>query len=110
MDQADPVVTFEPGAKRFEARVEGSDAVAHLDVMPATTIWTLTHTEVPSALEGRGVGTALVRAALAHVRAEGAQVMPLCPFVVAYVKRHPEDADLVHERFRYMLGRSPGDA
>jgi uncharacterized protein len=108
MDPAEPVVTFDPSAKRFEARVEGSDAVAHLDVLPSATIWTLTHTEVPPSLEGQGVGSALVRAALAHVRAEGTTVMPLCPFVVAYVRRHPHEADVVHERFRYMLGQPQG--
>lgn len=102
----EPVVRFEPAAKRFEARVAGSDAVAHLDVRPSTDLWTLTHVEVPPSLEGRGVGSALVRAALAHVRALGAQVRPLCPFVLGYLERHPQEADVVHERFRSTLRRT----
>jgi predicted GNAT family acetyltransferase len=100
---AAPTVRFDADAKRFEVRPAGSDAVAFLDVVPGPMVWSLTHTEVPSELEGRGLGTALVRAALAHVRSVGATVMPLCPFVVAHLGRHPEEADVVHERFRYML-------
>lgn len=107
MAPAEPTVRFDAAAKRFEIRPEGTTAVAFLDVLPGSKVWSLTHTEVPPELEGRGLGTALVRAALAHVRGVGAAVMPLCPFVVAHLNRHPEEADVVHERFRYML-RSAG--
>ena len=103
MAHTEPTVRFDADAKRFEIRPEGSEAVAFLDVLPGAQVWSLTHTEVPPAFEGRGFGTALVRAALDHVRGVGATVMPLCPFVVAYLDRHPEEADVVHERFRYML-------
>lgn len=106
MTEPAPAVRYLAEARRFEASAGPDGPVAFLDVMPATTVWTLSHTEVPPALEGRGYGSALVRAALAHVRAEGATVMPLCPFVVAYLRRHPDEADVVHERFRYML--APG--
>lgn len=100
-----PVVRYVPERRRFEARLSGLDEIGFLDVTPTATAWTLGHTEVPRTIEGRGVGSALVRAALAHVRAEGAQVLPTCSFVLAYLRRHPEDADLVHERFRPMLQR-----
>ncbi|HZQ02403.1 MAG TPA: GNAT family N-acetyltransferase [Gaiellaceae bacterium] len=43
----------------------------------------------------RGLGAALVRAALDDARDRGFRVVPICPFVEAYVRRHPEDADLV---------------
>lgn len=108
MQPPPPNVRFDPDAKRFEIRAEGSTGVAFLDVLPGAKVWSLTHTEVPPALEGRGYGTALVRAALDHVRGVGATVMPLCPFVVAHLNRHPDEADVVHERFRYML-RPSGD-
>ena len=104
-----PIVRYDPAAKRFEVRPEGTEAVAFLDVLPGAKVWSLTHTEVPPDLEGGGLGTALVRAALAHVRALDATVMPLCPFVVAHLDHHPDEADVVHERFRYML-RSAGVA
>lgn len=109
MAATEPNVRFDADAKRFEVRPEGTEALAILDVLPGAKVWSLTHTEVPPELEGRGLGTESVRAALAHVRAIGATVMPLCPFVVAHLERHPEEADVVHERFRYML-RSAGVA
>jgi uncharacterized protein len=49
-----------------------------------------THTEIDSACEGRGFGTRLVRAALDDARAHGLTIVPLCPFVAAIVRRHPE--------------------
>jgi predicted GNAT family acetyltransferase len=52
-------------------------------------------TEVPEALEGQGIGSALARGALDDVRAQGLQVIPLCPFVAAFIRRHPEYLDLV---------------
>jgi uncharacterized protein len=54
-----------------------------------------THTEVDDAYEGRGLGSTLVRAALDAARARGAGIRPRCPFVAAFVERHPEYADLV---------------
>ena len=56
---------------------------------------TLIHTEVPPELRGRRLADALARAALDHARQHGLAVRPLCPFVQAFVKRHPEYADLV---------------
>jgi predicted GNAT family acetyltransferase len=56
---------------------------------------TFTHTEVPPELRGQGVGEALAQAALEAARAEGLEVVPLCPFISAYIRRHPEFADLV---------------
>jgi predicted GNAT family acetyltransferase len=58
---------------------------------------TMTHTEVDPALEGQGIGGELVRQALDDVRAHGLRVRPSCPFVAAYIRRHPEYADLVSE-------------
>ena len=45
--------------------------------------------------EGQGLGAVLVKGALADVRASGRRAVPVCPFVAAYVKRHPEEADIV---------------
>lgn len=96
---------YRPEAQRFEGRLDGHPEVAFIDVIRATTVWTFSHTEVPSSLEGRGVGSRLVKAALDHVRAAGAGVIPSCPFVAAYLRRHPEEADLVPERFRFLIDR-----
>jgi predicted GNAT family acetyltransferase len=53
------------------------------------------HTEVPKELEGRGIGSALVRGLLEIARAQGLKVQAVCPFVKAYLDRHPEYADLL---------------
>jgi predicted GNAT family acetyltransferase len=59
----------------------------------------LIHTEVPPALEGKGVASALARAGLDHAREHGMTVKPFCPFVAAYLHRHPEYQPLVDPDF-----------
>ena len=53
------------------------------------------HTDVAPKWEGKGVGSTLVQGALDDVRARGLKVQPICPFVAAYIRRHPEYQDLV---------------
>lgn len=55
----------------------------------------LMHTAVPPEEEGGGIGSSLAQAALDHARATGHKVIPSCPFVRAYVRKHPEFVDLV---------------
>ncbi|MET1258203.1 GNAT family N-acetyltransferase [Flagellimonas sp. DF-77] len=55
----------------------------------------LTHTEVPPALEGQGIGSELVKQALTDIKAKDLTLVPLCPFVAAYIKEHPEWKALV---------------
>ena len=54
-----------------------------------------THTEVDESCEGRGYGSLVVRTALDAARAEGLQVVPLCPFVARVIERHPKYEDLL---------------
>jgi predicted GNAT family acetyltransferase len=77
---------------RFELTVDGETAV--LDYVLSPGVATLTHTGVPPALEGRGVGTALVRGALEAIRARGLKIVVRCWFVDAFIARHPEFGDL----------------
>ena len=56
---------------------------------------TLVHTDIDPAFEGRGLGSVLVAGTLDDVRSRGKRIRPLCPFVAAYLRRHPEYADLV---------------
>jgi len=78
---------------RFELDAEGGTAVLVYHLEPGAI--TLIHTEVPQALEGKGVGSALVRGVLDLVRARGLKLVVKCPFVAAYMKRHPEYDDLL---------------
>jgi predicted GNAT family acetyltransferase len=77
----------------FELEVEGHVAKAHYTLAPG--VITFTHTEVPQELAGRGVGSKLARGALDAVRAMGLKVVPQCPFIKAYIDKHPDYADLV---------------
>jgi predicted GNAT family acetyltransferase len=80
-------------AHRFELDVDGALAVALYRVDGDTIMFT--HTEVPARLQGRGIGSKLVRGALDAARARGLRVVPLCSFVADYIRRHPEVQDLV---------------
>lgn len=80
--------------KRFEAWVDGELAgVAEYIPLPGKVI--MTHTEVDEAYEGKGVGSRLVAGALDRLRTDHRVVQPLCPYVAAYIRKHPEYADLV---------------
>lgn len=82
-----------PSRNRFELQTNAGLAIANYR-RDDTTI-TITHTEVPRAVEGRGIGSALVRGMLDQIRQEGRRVVPLCSFVRAYINRHPDYHDLV---------------
>jgi uncharacterized protein len=82
-----------PALHRFELEVDGHIAVAYYQLAPG--VITFTHTEVPQELSGHGIGTQLVRAALDAARARGLKVVAKCPFVSAYVAKHPELGDLL---------------
>jgi predicted GNAT family acetyltransferase len=77
---------------RFETVVD--DQVAFLTYQERGDVQiVLVHTEVPQALEGRGIGGEIVRAALQWAREHDLVVVPRCPFVQSYLERHPEEAE-----------------
>jgi predicted GNAT family acetyltransferase len=78
---------------RFELDVGGALAFANYRLAPGKVI--ITHTETPRALRGRGIASTLVKGALELIRADGLKVVAGCSFVVDYLDKHPEDADLV---------------
>lgn len=78
---------------RYELVIEGQLAIAAYDRREGALVFT--HTEVPKALAGQGVGSRLVEGALTDVREQGLKVVPLCEFVAAYIERHPEAQDLL---------------
>jgi uncharacterized protein len=81
------------GQHRFELDANGH--VAFSEYRRANGVLTIMHTEVPKALEGRGIGSGLIRGVLDIARAEGLKVKPVCPFAKTYIERHPEYADLL---------------
>jgi hypothetical protein len=80
--------------RRYESHL-GSDVVGFISYRLTPGRMILIHTEVAQALEGKGVGSQLVAGALDDIRRRGLTIVPICPFVRAYLRRHPEDADLV---------------
>ncbi len=79
--------------KRYEFHVENEIPV--IEYILAKNKIFLTHTEVPKTLEGKGIGSALVKAVLRDIEAKNLTLVPMCPFVAAYIKRHPEWKKLV---------------
>lgn len=82
-----------PERRRYELDVDG--VVAFIEYEAGDGRVTATHTVVPESLGGRGVGSTLVRGMLDDLRARGLAVVPQCPFVAAWIGKHPGYADLV---------------
>ncbi len=88
------VVRDNPTELRYEALRDG-ELVGLIRYRVEPGVIVLVHTEVDDAVEGTGVGSQLVRDALDDIRARGLRLVPVCPFVAAYLLRHPEYSDLV---------------
>jgi uncharacterized protein len=73
---------------RFETEV--GSKTAFLNYILKEKVITLTHTEVPSSLNGRGIGTALVKAGLDYAVSQGLRVIPQCPFVADFIRTNPQ--------------------
>ncbi len=80
-------------AARFETTVDGE--LARADYRLDGKVMRMVHTEVPFELEGRGIASMLVRAAIDHARANGLRVLPQCSYVRTWMKRHPETHTLL---------------
>jgi len=83
-----------PELGRYEAIVDGklAGSIVYREVDDAVV---LVHTQVEEEFEGQGIGRQLVGATLDDIRARGLRMRPFCPFVKAYVERHPEYRDLI---------------
>lgn len=91
-----PPIEHDASRGRFAVRVDGQANVC--DYRLAGGVMQIVHTGVHPSLEGRGIAAALVAAAVAHARAEGLRVLPLCSYVRSWLRRHPEHADLLAMR------------
>ncbi|GAA2135245.1 GNAT family N-acetyltransferase [Kitasatospora kazusensis] len=82
--------------RRFEAWIDG-ELAGFAEYMRGEALVVYPHTVVEPAFEGRGVGGALARAALDDARARDLPVLATCPFIKAWMVKHPEYADLAYE-------------
>ena len=83
-----------PEQNRYEAYV-GSALAGFATYHSQPGLVTILHTEIEPKYEGLGIGSELVRRMLDDIRGEGTRVLPVCPFVLAFLQRHPQYADLV---------------
>ncbi len=81
---------------RYEAR-QGAELAGIAAYERGDGVITFTHTVVPDAFEGQGVGSALARTALDQARADGLAVVASCSFIAGWIDRHPAYADLVRD-------------
>ena len=81
-------VTHNEAKGRFEIKLETEPAILRYHRTGDTI--RLIHTEVPAALRGRGLGNQLVRAALDYAHFNQLKIVPVCPFVKAYLQKHPD--------------------
>lgn len=89
-------VGHEADERRYVVRVDGERAgLTQYRERPGLRAFV--HTEIGDAYEGQGLGSELIAGALDDTRAAGLAVLPYCPFVKAYIQRHPEYLDLVPE-------------
>jgi predicted GNAT family acetyltransferase len=80
-------------AQRFEVQVDGWSA--RCDYRMVDGVMHMVHTEVPHAIEGRGIAAALVKTAFEWAATQGVKIKPRCSYVRAYAERHPETRDLI---------------
>jgi predicted GNAT family acetyltransferase len=86
-------VTNNSEKHRFELAVDGHIAATYYKI--SDDVITFIHTEVPPELGGQGIGSKLIRGALDQVRTAGLKVIPQCPFVKAFIEKHPDYQDLL---------------
>jgi predicted GNAT family acetyltransferase len=97
-DHRTPEITENAEEQRYEARLADGRLAGFLTYERAENLISLNHTEVDDALEGRGIGSTLARAALDRAREASLTVRPVCPFVSAWISKHPDYQDLTAEQ------------
>ncbi|WP_430817545.1 N-acetyltransferase [Carboxylicivirga sp. RSCT41] len=92
-DEKSGVFSENEEKKRYELQLEGK--TAFIEYIKAKGTIYLTHTEVPAELEGKGVGSRMLLQALVDIKQKDLTLVPLCPFVAGYLKKHPAWKELV---------------
>lgn len=92
-----PKVTHQPENSLFAIQIDGD--MAYQEYIQTKTDLVITHTEVPKQLEGKGLGSLLAKNALQYAEEHGLKLMPLCPFMAAYIRKN-------YENYKHLL--APG--
>jgi len=98
-----PVLTDNPAASRYELHVDGKLA-GFVDYRLRGEVISLVHTEVEPAFQGEHLATHLARYSLDDARKRGLAVLPFCPYISSWIKKHPEYAELVPQDRRADFG------
>lgn len=102
MSGLDPDIRDEREARRYALDIDGQTAVVTYNLVEGGLM--VTETLVPQSLEGRGIASRLASHVLTDVKNRGLVILPVCPFFAAYLKKHPEWAEIVHPAYRTSLG------
>ncbi|TDB92370.1 GNAT family N-acetyltransferase [Actinomadura sp. 7K534] len=105
----DVTVTRSPARRRYEASVGDTAVAGFIDYEETSELIVLTHTEVAPAFEGRGVASTLARAALDEIRERDLKALVICPYIIAWLRRHPEYQDLLYNAARPKTSNQPPD-
>ncbi|NQE63618.1 GNAT family N-acetyltransferase [Caulobacter sp. RHG1] len=97
----DPEIRDNPEMKRYELPVDGDVAVVTYNLSPGSLM--ITETVVPQRLEGRGLASRLAKHVLADAKDRNLLLLPVCPFFMGYLQKHPEHAEVVHPTYRGIL-------
>ncbi|HEY7468279.1 MAG TPA: GNAT family N-acetyltransferase [Acidimicrobiia bacterium] len=106
-DQASKArVSDDPENHRYVLEIDG-DVVGLAVYHVRGGRYIFVHTEIQPGHGGEGLGTLLARAALDDVRTKGARVVPLCPFISAFIRRHPDYEDLIDRKLLEAINTAP---
>jgi hypothetical protein len=95
-------VTDNRESKRFEAALDGHTAVVEYNLTPGRML--IAHTEVPQAIEGRGIASRMYAKVLETAKAEDLVLVPVCPVFAMWLRRHPEAHPFIDPGFLRSLG------
>ncbi|MFZ5882986.1 MAG: GNAT family N-acetyltransferase [Chloroflexota bacterium] len=88
-------IVHNPAEQRFETVIEGK--LCKLDYLRDGNRFVITHVGVHPSLRGQGIAGKIVEAALQYARENSLRVIPMCSYAAAYIRRHPEHADLTKQ-------------
>jgi uncharacterized protein len=88
-------VTVRDNAGKNRLEIQFGDQIAFAEYLLGPNTITFTHTRVPKALEGKGIGTQLIKAGLSLARERNLKVIPQCPFFAAYIRAHPQTGEFL---------------